>query len=134
MVHPDPETGCPARCAGPPSALGGFGADLCRHRDPAGRCGAIHPWPIGHAGGAGQPARELGLNDPPLTRYFNWLGGVLQGDLGTALSNGQDIATADGRRLGNTLFLAFWAAVIAVPLAIILGLLAVRYRTAGRTS
>ena len=30
-------------------------------------------------------------------------------------------------RLGNTLFLAFWAAVIAVPLAVLLGLLAVRF-------
>ena len=71
---------------------------------------------------------ELGLNDPPVTRYFNWLFGALQGDLGVALTNGQDIADALGRRLGNTLFLAFWAAIIAVPLAIFLGLLAVRYR------
>ncbi|MGR3711572.1 MAG: ABC transporter permease [Shimia sp.] len=72
--------------------------------------------------------RDLGLNDPPVTRYFNWLGGVLQGDLGTALTSGQDIATAIGKRLGNTLFLAFWAALISVPLAILLGLIAVRYR------
>ncbi len=72
--------------------------------------------------------RDLGLNDPPLTRYFNWLGGVLQGDLGVALTSGQDIATAIGKRLGNTLFLAFWAALISVPLAILLGLIAVRYR------
>lgn len=71
---------------------------------------------------------QLGLNDPPLTRYLAWLSGVLQGDLGTALSNGQDIATSMGRRLGNTMFLAFWAAVVAVPLAIILGIIAVRYR------
>jgi len=71
---------------------------------------------------------ELGLNDPAYVRYFGWLGGVLTGDLGTALSNGQDISEAIGKRLGNTLFLAFWAAVVAVPLAITLGLLAVRYR------
>jgi len=71
---------------------------------------------------------ELGLNVPPVTRYFNWLGALLQGDLGTALSNGQDIATSMGKRLGNTLFLAACAAIIAVPLAILLGLLAVRYR------
>ncbi|MFU8863498.1 MAG: ABC transporter permease [Rhodobacterales bacterium] len=70
----------------------------------------------------------LGLNDPPVTRYLNWIGGVLQGDLGRALTNNQDIATAMGRRLGNTMFLAFWAAIIAVPLAIFLGLLAVRYQ------
>jgi peptide/nickel transport system permease protein len=70
---------------------------------------------------------ELGLNDPPITRYFNWLGGILHGDLGTALTNGRDIAESVGGRLKNTLFLAFWAAVISVPLAIFLGLLAVRY-------
>ncbi|WP_299024569.1 ABC transporter permease [uncultured Sulfitobacter sp.] len=71
---------------------------------------------------------ELGLNDPPLTRYFQWLGGIMQGDLGTALTNGRDIAESIGGRLKNTMFLAFWAAVISVPLAIFLGLLAVRYK------
>lgn len=71
---------------------------------------------------------ELGLNDPAYVRYFNWLGGVLTGDLGTALSSGQDIATSISGRLWNTLFLAFWAALVSIPLAIGLGLLAVRYR------
>jgi len=71
---------------------------------------------------------ELGLNEPAVSRYFSWLGGVLQGDLGTALTSGQDIASSIGSRLSNTLFLAMWAAVISVPLAIFLGLLAVRYR------
>ncbi len=72
--------------------------------------------------------RDLGLDDPAYIRYFRWLWGVMHGDLGTALSNGQDIATQIGERLGNTLFLAFWAAVVAVPLAITLGLVSVRYR------
>ncbi|WP_420003368.1 ABC transporter permease [Arenibacterium sp. LLYu02] len=71
---------------------------------------------------------ELGLNEPPVTRYFQWLFGAIQGDLGTALTSGQDITTAIGSRLSNTLFLAFWAALVAVPLAIFLGLLAVRYK------
>jgi peptide/nickel transport system permease protein len=71
---------------------------------------------------------EMGLDRPAVERYFAWLGGAVQGDLGRALSNGQDIATAMGQRLSNTLFLAFWAAVFAVPLAILLGLVAVRYR------
>ncbi|MBZ9754591.1 ABC transporter permease [Mesorhizobium sp. ESP6-5] len=71
---------------------------------------------------------QLGLNDPAYVRYFHWLGGVLTGDLGTAMSSGQDIATSIKSRLWNTLFLAFWAAIVAVPLAIILGLIAVRYR------
>ena len=71
---------------------------------------------------------ELGLNEPVLSRYFTWLGNVLQGDLGTALTNGRDIAESIGTRLKNTLFLATTAAVISVPLAIFLGLLAVRYK------
>lgn len=71
---------------------------------------------------------ELGLNDPSYVRYFDWLGGVLTGDLGTALSNGQNISEALGKRLSNTLFLAMWAAIISVPLAILLGLVAVQHR------
>jgi peptide/nickel transport system permease protein len=71
---------------------------------------------------------ELGLNEPVVSRYFGWLFGVLQGDLGNALSNGQPIAPALATRLGNTLFLAATAAVIAVPLAVLLGLVSVRYR------
>ncbi|MDW4499830.1 ABC transporter permease [Sulfitobacter sp. D35] len=72
--------------------------------------------------------RELGLDEPALSRYFTWLGNFLQGDLGTALTNGRDIAESLGTRLKNTLFLAFWAALIAVPLAIFLGLIAVRFK------
>ena len=71
---------------------------------------------------------ELGLNEPPLQRYFSWLFNAIQGDLGTALTNGRDIADSLKDRLGNTLFLAFWAAVVAVPLSIFLGLLSVRYK------
>ncbi len=74
--------------------------------------------------------QQMGLDQPALTRYFSWLGGVMTGDLGKALTNGVDIAQAIGQRLGNTLFLAGCAAVIAVPLALILGAVAARY--AGR--
>ncbi len=71
---------------------------------------------------------ELGLNDPAIVRYFQWLGGLMTGDLGTSLTTRTPIAEALVPRLMNTLFLAFWAAVVSVPLAILLGLLAVRYR------
>ena len=57
---------------------------------------------------------ELGLNDPAHVRYFRWLGGILTGDLGTALSNRLDIATSIWPRLKNTLFLASTAAAVAV--------------------
>ncbi len=72
--------------------------------------------------------RELGLNDPAYQRYLHWFSNAIVGDFGKALSNGQDIAQGLGKRFWNTMFLAFWAAVVSVPLAIGLGLLAVRYR------
>ena len=71
---------------------------------------------------------RMGLDEPAVTRYFSWLFNAIQGDFGVALSNGRDISTAISQRLGNTLFLAAVAAAISVPLAIFLGLLAVRYR------
>jgi peptide/nickel transport system permease protein len=70
---------------------------------------------------------SLGLNESPLTRYLSWLGGILTGDFGTALSNGQPIGPAIASRMGNTLFLAACAAAISVPLAILLGIIAARY-------
>jgi peptide/nickel transport system permease protein len=71
---------------------------------------------------------QLGLNKPPLQRYLNWLGGVLHGDMGTALTNKQPVAKLIGSRFGNTVFLAVVSALIAVPISILLGLLAVRFR------
>ena len=71
---------------------------------------------------------EMGLDRPALTRYFEWLGGIVTGDMGNALTNKLPIAEQVGSRMSNTLFLAFWAALISVPLAILLGLLAVRYQ------
>ncbi len=71
---------------------------------------------------------ELGLNRPAIVRYFDWLGHAVRGDFGKSYTNHQDIAKSIGKRLGNTLFLASAAAVISVPLAILLGILAVRFR------
>lgn len=71
---------------------------------------------------------EMGLNRPALTRYTEWIGGMLTGDMGNALSNKLSISEQIGKRLGATIFLASWAALISVPLAILLGLIAVRYQ------
>lgn len=72
--------------------------------------------------------RELGLDQPPLTRYLSWLGGMLQGDFGVSLANQREISELIGTRLMNTLFLAGFAALMAVPLALTLGILAALYR------
>ncbi|MBP2295760.1 ABC transporter permease [Azospirillum rugosum] len=71
---------------------------------------------------------ELHLNDPPVERYVGWLGRVAVGDLGKSLTTNRPIAPMLATRLSNTLFLAATAAAIAVPLAIILGLVSALYR------
>lgn len=71
---------------------------------------------------------KLGLDLPPHTRYLDWISRFLQGDLGVSLANGRDISELLGARLSNTLFLASTAAVVSIPLAIILGMLAALYR------
>jgi peptide/nickel transport system permease protein len=77
--------------------------------------------------------KELGLNEPALTRYVQWIGGVLQGDFGSSFSGrsqGRERAVMEliGPRLWNTLFLAGMTAAIAVPLALMLGITAALYR------
>jgi len=71
---------------------------------------------------------ELGLDKHPVTRYLDWLGGAVVGDFGKSLANGREISELISGRLANTLFLAAYAAVIAIPFAIGLGVLAALYR------
>ena len=66
--------------------------------------------------------KELGLDVPAYLRYWNWFVGALQGDLGVAMTNKRVIVDEVMPRLGNTLFLAGYAAVIAIPLAVGLGI------------
>ena len=71
---------------------------------------------------------ELGLERPAVSRYLEWLGNAVQGDLGASLANGKPISELIGARLGNTLFLAGMTAAIAVPFAVSLGILAALFR------
>ena len=80
--------------------------------------------------------RELGLDQPAYIRYFEWVGGVLQGDFGTSFSGrassgvdrSREVVELIAPRLANTLFLAGLTAVIAVPLALALGITAALWR------
>lgn len=76
--------------------------------------------------------REIGLDKPPVERYFSWIANVLQGDFGQSFASrvGYRRAVADliAPRLYNTLFLATMTAIIAVPVALGLGILAALYR------
>lgn len=72
--------------------------------------------------------RELGLDQPAHERYIEWMAAVVQGDLGRSLTTQQDIASIIGPRFGNTLGLAALAALIAVPLSIVLGVATALHR------
>jgi peptide/nickel transport system permease protein len=83
--------------------------------------------------------RDLGLDQPMIVRYFSWLGGMLTGDMGTSfaqlnfttnLGGVNNVTVMDQilPRLGNTMFLAGVTAMIAVPIAVTLGILAALYR------
>ena len=72
--------------------------------------------------------KELKLDEPPVKRYFLWLGAFMRGDLGNSLANKRPVADLIVWRFKNTIFLAASAAVIAVPVAILLGILAALYR------
>ena len=80
--------------------------------------------------------RELGLDKSAPVRYMEWVAAVMKGDFGTSFSgraaSGVDrsraVAELIGPRLQNTLFLAGVTAIIAVPLALFLGLTAALYR------
>ncbi|MBT3175350.1 MAG: ABC transporter permease [Desulfobacula sp.] len=72
--------------------------------------------------------KELKLDLPPHIRYGAWLNDFIHGEFGNSLANGRPVAGLIGWRFGNTLFLALSTAMIAIPLAIILGMLAALYR------
>jgi len=72
--------------------------------------------------------RDLGLDRPPHERYLGWLGNMVQGDFGQSLATKRPIVDLLAGRLGNTLFLAGLAALIAVPISLALGILAALYR------
>lgn len=66
----------------------------------------------------------LGLDRPAPERFFNWVGGLLQGDLGISLARKKPISRFLWPRLRNSLLLGLSAALIGFPLALILGIIA----------
>jgi len=67
--------------------------------------------------------KQMGLDVPAPLRYLDWLAGAVQGDFGASLITKKSVIETIGPRFLNTLFLACYAAVIAVPVAIVLGVI-----------
>ncbi len=70
---------------------------------------------------------KLGLDQPAYIRYFHWLGDLLTGDLGISKAGGATISSIISGRLWNTTRLAGMIALIAIPMSVILGLVAAMF-------
>jgi peptide/nickel transport system permease protein len=68
--------------------------------------------------------QRLGANEPLITQYFDWIGGVLTGDMGNSLAFRRPVSDVLGDALVNSLKLAIIAFIIVVPLSILGGVYA----------
>ena len=64
---------------------------------------------------------RLGLNEPATTQYAKWLGHIVKGDLGESLVAQEPVMTLLGNRIMNSAALVLVAALISIPLSIIIG-------------
>lgn len=64
---------------------------------------------------------QMNLNDPVLVRYFSWLGGLFTGDFGYSAATAGPVSALIGERISASLVLMGAAAVISIPVGIIVG-------------
>jgi peptide/nickel transport system permease protein len=67
--------------------------------------------------------RQLHLNESVVTQYVHWLGDVLKGNFGTSAATQQPVSRLLSGRILDSAFLVLVAAVIALPLSILLGVI-----------
>jgi len=65
---------------------------------------------------------EMGLNDPLIVRYFRYMAGMLRGDMGISYTTNRDVFDVYMSRLPATLLLACAGTVVALAIAIPLGI------------
>lgn len=71
---------------------------------------------------------QFGLDQPALQRYLQWLIHIVRGDFGISLSNSLPVSELIQTRLPNSLMLAGLTTVVAVPIALAIGILSAMYR------
>lgn len=69
---------------------------------------------------------QLGLDQPLVTQYWNWLTGALTGNLGRSWTTGQLVSVSVSSRLAVTLSIVIGAVLVSAILSIVLGVLAAR--------
>jgi len=76
-----------------------------------------------------EAAREaMGLNKPLYMQYFDWLWGVLHGDFGNSLLTGSPIVDKVVQRFPATMELAILSMIVAIIIAVPLGIVSAVYR------
>jgi peptide/nickel transport system permease protein len=65
---------------------------------------------------------QQGLDQPVAERYFTWLGNYLRGDWGSSTVSRRDVRSDVVPKLARTLILAGLALLIAIPVAVVVGL------------
>jgi peptide/nickel transport system permease protein len=71
---------------------------------------------------------QLGLNKPVIVQYWSWLSGLLTGNPGSSLINGDPVGVVVSGRLLNSAFLLVVAGVIGTAIAVSAGMLAASRR------
>jgi peptide/nickel transport system permease protein len=71
---------------------------------------------------------QLGVGESIVTRYLDWLGGLLTGNLGTSLANQQPVWGQISTTVVNTLVLVLLAALVMIPLAFGIAMISAHYR------
>ena len=66
---------------------------------------------------------QMGLDDPIVVQYFRWLGNMLRGNLGTSYRTNLPVSQMVLERLGPTLLLTVISTVIAILIAVPLGIM-----------
>jgi peptide/nickel transport system permease protein len=74
---------------------------------------------------------QMNLNDPIWQRYLSWLGGLIVGDFGVSAASGGPVTTLLGERIGASLVLLIAAALISIPVGLLVGTYSALHR--GRT-
>ncbi len=70
--------------------------------------------------------KDLGLDKPLPSRYVHWLGRALHGDLGHSYATNQSVVSAVGERLPLTVELMLFSELLALAIAIPVGVAAAR--------
>jgi len=67
---------------------------------------------------------QMGLDQAMVVQYWNWVSGLLHGDFGTSLVNGQSVSSMVGPRVVNSFTLMVLAGLIGTVIGVLLGLYA----------